>query len=335
MFELKWGIIGLGFFGEKHADVLSQVSGVCLHAVSTRREARLQAIAGRFGVPTSYTDYRDLLASPDVDVVSVTTHIHDHCQIVLDALKAGKHVFLEKPMAGTVEDSDAIVDAARSSNTFLMVGHICRFDPRVALAREAIERGDIGRIVSLHARRNLPAKISAEVLDKISPLMGDGIHDTDIMLWLTGEPVESVYAQNVRVRNFTYPDIGWAMLRFAGGAVGVVETVWHLPASTPYTIDARMEVIGEKGALYIDCGQAGLEIHGHTGVNLPDTGYWPELFGRRIGALRNELEYFADCLRNHSAPDQVTPVEARNAVACMCAAETAATENRVVKPDWR
>ncbi len=328
---LRYGIIGLGFFGEKHAEVLSACSGVKLQAVSTRRPDRLEEIAGRFDIPKTYTDYRDLLADPEIDIVSVVTHAGDHGDITVNALQAGKHVFLEKPMADNVPDCDRIVAAARTAKGRFMVGHICRFDPRVTLARQAIEQGRIGKIVSMHAARNLPAQISAGVLDKISPLMGDGIHDTDLMMWLTGSAVKTVYAQYVRVRQFRHPDIGWAMYRFTNDAVGVIETVWHLPESTPFAIDARMEIIGTKGAIYIDCGDAGLTIHEPHGIQKPDTAYWPNLHGRRIGILRSELEYFVDCVTSGKNPAIITPEESRQDVVVICAAEQSAASGNVVR----
>jgi len=331
MNKVKYGVIGLGFFGEKHSEVLSDMCGVELAAICTRRPHRLKEIAKRFKVPKSYTNYRELLADKEIDAVSITTHIDDHLQPTIDALKAGKNVFLEKPMAGTLKDCDAIIKATKSAKGNFMVGHICRFDPRVALAREAIKNDRIGRIVSMHATRNLPANVSAEVLDKISPLMGDGIHDTDIMLWLTNSEVKTVYAQNIRIRNFKHPDIGWAMYRFDNGAVGVIESIWSLPDTTAFTIDARMEIIGTKGAIYIDAGNAGLTITDSMGSKKPDTGYWPELFGRRVGALRNELSYFINCILERQSPNVITAEESRQAVAVVCAAEQSAVSGEVIK----
>lgn len=331
MNKIKYGVIGLGFFGEKHAEVLSDMPGVALAAVCTRRPHRVKEIAERFKVPKTYTDYRDLLADTEIDAVSVVTHVSDHRDITIEALKAGKHVFLEKPMAGTVEDCDEIIKVAKSAKGFFLVGHICRFDTRVSMAKSAIDKGRIGKIFSMQATRNLPANISAEVLDKISPLMGDGIHDTDIMLWLTGSKVQSVYAQNVYVRNFKNPDISWAMYRFDNDAVGVIETVWYLPNNTPFTIDARMEIIGSEGAIYIDCGNAGLTINDSAGINKPDTAYWPNLFGKRVGVLRNELSYFIECINTGKSPDVITPEESKMAVAVICAAEQSAASGEVVK----
>ena len=118
----------------------------------------------------------------------------------------------------------------------------------------------------MHARRNLSKVIGRQVLDKISALVGDGIHDADLMLWFSGARPVSVYAQEVHPGTNKYPDAGWAMFRLDSGAVGVVESIWCLPESTPYQIDARMEIIGTEGAMYINCGESGLEIHDAAGT---------------------------------------------------------------------
>lgn len=330
MEKIKHGVIGLGFFGEFHSQMTASLPEAELAAVCTRRPERLDQVAQQFGANKKYTDYRELLADPQIDSVSVVTHVDKHKEIAIEALKAGKHVLLEKPMAGTVSDCDAILEAAAKAPGTFMVGHVCRFDPRVAQAKETIDQGRIGKIVYMYARRNLSTKIGSQVLDKISPLLGDGIHDTDIMLWLSGAKVKTVYAQNVRVGDFKYPDIGSAMYRFDSDALGVIETVWSLPETTPFTIDARMEIIGTQGAVYIDCGNAGLVINDKGGIGKPDTGYWPSLHGTRVGALRNEFQYFFRCVHEAKTPEVITPIESRDAVAVVCAAEESAQLGKVI-----
>jgi UDP-N-acetylglucosamine 3-dehydrogenase len=160
--------------------------------------------------------------------------------------------------------------------------------------------------------------------------LGDGIHDADLMLWFTGARPVSVYAQEVHPGTHKYPDAGWAMMRLEGDAVGVVESVWCLPENTPYQIDARMEVIGTDGALYINCGEAGLEIHGPDGPRFPDTLYWPRMLGGRFGILRQELRYFADCVHEGRAPDRITPEESRAVVALMAAAAQSSQTGSVI-----
>jgi UDP-N-acetylglucosamine 3-dehydrogenase len=327
---VRWGVIGLGWFGEIHADTLDDMPGIELTAFSTRRAQRLNELADEYDVAGRYTDYRELLADPAVDAVSITTHIDDHRDIAVDALRAGKHVLLEKPMAPTLEDCNRILEAARESEGLFMVGHICRFDPRVALAKQAIDEDRLGRIISMHARRNLSKAIGEATLDKISALMGDGIHDADLMLWFTGGTPVSVYAQEVHPGSSKYPDCAWAMMRLDNGAVGVVQSVWHLPRTTPFAIDARMEIIGTEGALYVNCGQAGLEIHASDGVSTPDTMYWPTVFGERFGVLRTELRYFANCIVRGETPQRITPEQSRDVVGLIVAAAESSKTNEVV-----
>jgi UDP-N-acetylglucosamine 3-dehydrogenase len=327
---VRFGIIGLGWFGGVHAETLAVMPGIELAAVCTRRPQRLNEIGDSFHVPHRFTDYHELLASPEVDVVNITTHLQDHRQIAIDALRSGKHVFLEKPMAPTTAECDEILEVARKSPGYFMVGHICRFDPRVALAKQAIDEGRIGKIVSMHARRNLSKTIGRTVLDSISALMGDGIHDGDLMLWFSGAKPVSVYAQELHPGTNKFPDVGWAMARLDSGAIAVIESIWYLPETTRYQIDARMEVIGTEGALYINCGEAGLEIHDAERNQMPDTMYWPNVFGERFGALRAELRYFTDCVAGGKRPDRITPEESRNAVALLEGAQQSAQSGQVV-----
>lgn len=324
MDSVHWAVIGVGRFGAIHARALSTLPGSDLGVLCSRNQTRLSKVADELGVDRIAQDYRDVLADPEIDAVSITTHWLDHFEIAIAALECGKHVLLEKPMASTSDQCNQLLAAAESSSGYLMVGHICRFDPRVTLAKQAIERGQIGRIISMHAKRNLPVAPGSLRLDKISPLMGDGIHDADLMMWFTGRRPSEVYGRTIRVNDFKYPDIGWAMLHFDADCIGVVETVWCLPENTPTTIDAALEVIGTEGKLTIDCAHTGLAILDREGLTMPDTVYWPTQHGQQIGALARELAYFADCVRQGNPPSVITPREAANAVAVMEAAEKSA-----------
>jgi UDP-N-acetylglucosamine 3-dehydrogenase len=283
-----------------------------------------------YEAPHRYTDYRELLANPSIDAISLTTNIDEHRDIAIEALRSGKHVLVEKPMAPTVADCDRMIDASKQSGRLLMVGHICRFDPRVAIAKQAIEEGRVGQIISMNARRNLSKRIGVQAGEKVSCLFGHGIHDADIMLWFNQAKPLSVYAQERHPSSAKYPDCGWAMVRFENEAVGVIEEVWYLPETTRFDIDARMEVIGSEGALYINCGETGIEIHDAARISQPDTLYWPHVFGERIGALQWELRYFADCIRNGRFPNRCPPEHSRAAVKLMVAATESSQTGKVV-----
>jgi UDP-N-acetylglucosamine 3-dehydrogenase len=331
MRRVKFGVIGLGWFGEKHCEALSGIPQVELFALCTRTESRLQELAQRFNVPHAYTNYNELLANPDVEAVNVVTMWDQHAAPTLAAVKAGKHVFVEKPMASTISDCEAMVRAANASDKCFMVGHICRFNPRYAAAKREIETGRIGKIVSMYARRNIPAWVSEGVLNKIGPIIGDAVHDTDLMLWYSGAKVETAYAQTLSVRNLRYPDIGWTMYRFNTGAIGVCENVWFLPEKTSFQIDERMEIIGTEGSIHIHDTYPNFSVCDKDGWRSLDTTYWPMLHGVRSGALREELAYFANCVLDGKKPSVITPEESMEAVRACLAAEDSATKGQVVR----
>jgi UDP-N-acetylglucosamine 3-dehydrogenase len=326
MHKVRYAVIGLGRFGEVHCEAIAGLADAELAAVCTRRPERLREVAARFGTPRTCTDYRQLLEDDSVDAVSVVTMWHEHREPAVAALRAGKHVFVEKPLASTRADCDAIVAAAQSAAGMFMVGHICRFNPRYTAARAAIAEGRIGKIVSMYARRNIPAQVSGPILDKIGPIVGDGVHDTDLMLWFSGARVVSAFAHSVNVRGHKFPDIGWTMYRFDSGAVGVLENAWFLPEKCAVRIDERMEIIGTEGSIHIQEGGPNLFICDREGWQAPDTTYWPRLDGVRGGALREELAYFTRCIQGGRRPTIITAEESRSAVlACLAAEESAAS----------
>lgn len=329
MAKIRYGVIGLGWFGEKHCEAIVGIPNAELTALCTRNPARLKEVAARFGVERTYSNYHDLLADAAVDAVSITTMWDQHAAPTLAALQAGKHVFLEKPMASTLADCAAIVSAARTARGNFMVGHICRFNPRYAAAKTAIEEGRIGKIVSMYARRNLPRWVVADVLNKIGPIMGDGVHDTDLMLWYTGARIVSAYAQTQHVTGKKYPDIGFTTYRFDSGAIGVLENVWCLPDKTAFQIDERMEIVGTEGAISIHDTHPNYSVTDKDGWHSLDTTYWPSIHGVRAGALRDELAYFINCIADGKKPAIITPEESMAAVAACLAAERSAAAGSI------
>ncbi len=249
-----------------------------------------------------------------------------HVQPAVAALEAGKHVLLEKPMAASVAGCDRIVEAARRSAGSLMVGHICRFNPRFVAAKQEIDSGRIGRVVSIYARRNLPASVTGPVLRKIDPIMGDAVHDTDLMLWMTGAAVVSAYAQTASVRELPHPDLGWTMYRLSNGGIGVCETVWCLPSGSPVQMDERMEIVGTEGSIGVQDYGPSYAVVDRSGASYPEMTYWPRLRGQTAGALREEWSYFLACVSEGTEPEVIRPEESRAAVrACLAAVEASRT----------
>lgn len=335
MERVKHGVIGLGWFGEKHCEAIASIPNMELYAVCTRTESRLEEIARRFGVEHAYTDYNEMLANPELESVSIVTMWDQHAEPALAAIDAGKHVFCEKPMASTVEDCQRMVDAANAADTYFMVGHICRFNPRYAMVKRKCEEGVPGRIVSMWARRNIPAWVTTGILPKIGPIIGDGVHDMDIMMWASGLKPVKVYAKTVDVRGLGNPDLGWSMFTMDNGAVAVLENVWFLPDKTAMQIDERMEIIGTDGSIHVQESAPSFAVCDSEGWSYPDTTYWmTNAEGRLVGALPSELRYFADCIQEGVAPSIITPEESMATVkACLAARESADT-GKEIEIEW-
>ena len=330
MDKVGYGVIGLGQFGEKHTQVLSSLPNVDLIAVCSRRKERAKEVAEKYGAKKWYTDFNEMLENKEIEAVSIVTAEPEHREPTVAAAKKGKHILLEKPMAMNLEDADAMIKATQKAGIFFMVGHILRFCTSYVIAKQKIDEGKIGNILSLYARRNLPARITDHYLRRISSIIGDGLHDTDLMLWYTGAQVKSVYASSVSARNLANPDIGWSMYKFDSGAVGICESTWFLPEKTPFNIDARMEIIGTEGAIYIDLSNEGVAINNKNGWRYPDTIHWPVQHGKRVGCLKEEISYFVDCVTRGEEPNIIKPEEARAAIEVVIAADKSAKTGKII-----
>ena len=200
---LRWGIIGLGWFGEIHAETLS--------AACRASNWPLSARAGRSGWPnwpiaSTSPSVTPTIAScwpiPTIDVVSIVTHVDDHRDIAIDALRSGKHVLLEKPMAATAADCDQILAAAQRARGLLHGGaHLPLRSRAWRWPNRRSTKGGSARSSRCTPAATFPRRIGRTVLDNISALMGDGIHDGDLMLWFSEAKPVSIYAQEVHPGN--------------------------------------------------------------------------------------------------------------------------------------
>ncbi len=331
MQRLRVGVIGLGAFGESHLRAWQGVPSVEVVAVASRTPARAQAIAAAYAVPRWYGSHEELIADPEVDAISVTTAEHEHRVPVIAALEAGRHVLVEKPIATTLADAAAMVEAARRSAGILMPGHVLRFAPAYAQMQEAAARGELGRIVSMAARRNRPANLIASH-GRVHPALITAIHDIDIMLWIAGAPVRSVRA----IDRIGGRDDGahglWGLLEFEGGMVGTIETVWNLPPGTDLETDDAMHIIGMEGTAKTQLDPAPLRIASAAGSRAPDVAYEPVVHGAARGALGTELAHFAACALAGTPSPIVTPEDGARALAAVLALIESAASGRDVTP---
>lgn len=329
---IRVGVIGCGFIGKYHARTYSELPGVKLLATADVLEERARKVAKEFGAERWYTDYNELLARSDIDAVSIAVPDHLHRNPTVAAAKAGKAVLLEKPIATTLRDADAIINAVKRAGVPFLVGHIVRFDYNYVKAKEYVDKGSLGDPVSIWARRNnsitSPRRLRAW-LKETSPLLFLGVHDIDIMRWIIGKNITRVYAEaESRVlKPHGVEDAVWSLFRFKGGTLGALENIWVLPSNMPF--DFKLELVGTRGSLWISQPNDGFVFWGEGG---PETlsYYQPVIRGKVRGYLREEIAHFINCVRGKEEP-LVSAEDARAAVEVALAMHKSLKEGRPIR----
>lgn len=335
MEKIQIGIIGVGAFGASHVVGYKALPYVNLAAVCDANAERAKQIAAQYDIPQWYTDYETMLRETALDAVSVCTPEEFHRAPVLAAIRAGKHVLVEKPLATRLDDARAMLDAARHENVFLMPGHILRFETRHALVRDQIAAGALGDIVSIAARRNRP-KFLAKTYLRTSGILEASIHDIDILLWYIGARVKRVRAVERNTNNYPNADATWAILEFENGAVATLENLWLNPDNGGIGTNDAMQVTGTRAIANIDFVNAGLAYWRESGYVAPDISHEPRVRGEMFGALKEELAYWTRCVLEKRAPDVVSLDDALHGLeVALAIIESAAQERDVEINDGR
>jgi predicted dehydrogenase len=212
MAPLRAAVIGVGYFGSRHADKLARLPGVRLEYVVDADPARAAAIAGKTGARAA-ASFRDVLGAVDIATVAVPTQAH--AEVAEALLGAGIHVLIEKPLTATLAEADRVVAAAASRGLVLRVGHLERFNPALAAVRDRISGPRY-----IECERLAPFKPRGTDVDVLLDLM---IHDLDIVLSLVDSPVVEVRARGVPVLTESI-DIAKAWIEFANGCVATIGT---------------------------------------------------------------------------------------------------------------
>jgi UDP-N-acetylglucosamine 3-dehydrogenase len=327
------GLVGSGAFGESHLQGFRAVPSARVAAVFDTDAARARRIAGEFGIPLVCDSLEQICGLPELQAIDVVTPEQTHLEPVRTALAAGKHVFVEKPLATNLGDCSMMIAAARSADRCLMVGHILRFETKYAMLKDEIASGGLGSPVSMHARRNRPKSL-LPVYGRTHPALENSIHDIDLMLWYVGLPVRRVRGYSRHATGRKHPDTFWGVIEFEGGAIGVTETIWLLPEAG-VMLDDAFQFIGTEGMANIQLHPGTFAILRESGYRLPDVSYDPRVGGAARGALRDELAYFCECVQENRPAEVITAEEARRAVRVVLALIESAEAGRDVEiSDW-
>lgn len=334
MKRLRVGILGLGAFGESHIRAYRGLPYVEIAAVASRTAERAEEIARKYDIPVWYGNHDDLIADASIEAISITTAESEHRAPAVAALAADKHVLVEKPIASTLEDAAAILDAARGSTGILMPGHVLRFAASYARLQAAVASGELGRVASMSARRNRQASL-VRSHGRVHPALITAIHDIDIMLWLAQCDVTRVQAID-RLANRDNGVHGlWGMLEFENGTVAMIETAWMLPDTAGTDADDAFQVIGTAGTAKIQLDAPALRIISDAGTTAPDVSYEPIVHGVATGALGTELGHFAQCALAGTPSPIVTPIDGIRALSVVLALIEAAERGKPVTPETR
>jgi predicted dehydrogenase len=240
---MKVAVIGAGAMGKHHLRVYRELEDVQVVAVVDADPDAAQR-AGQHHCVTSYVDHQEMLERTRPDAVSVVVPTGGHFPVVMDALAAGCHVLVEKPIASTVAEGERMIETARQRGLVLTVGHIERFNPAIVELRRRLDAGALGRPYQMHARRLGPFP---ERIRDVGVVVDLATHDLDLMCWLgASEPVR-LYAEISREIHTTNEDLLSGLVRFRNDTVGLLEINWLTPTKI-----RELTVTGERGMFRAD-----------------------------------------------------------------------------------
>ena len=294
---MRVGVIGAGFIGAIHLRAYANMPEVEVVGVADARPETAAAGAALVGA-RAYSSYEDLVVAEDVEVVDVCLPTAYHRELALRAARAGKHVVLEKPIARTLEDAGAILEAFSGTENRLFVGHVVRFFPEYVRIKAMMDAGNLGTVGVARTSRRSPFLMGwndwyADWRMSGGVLLDLVIHDFDFLRWTLGE-VERVYARGVLGREYNRLDYALVTLRFAGGAIAHVEGQWGYPGPFNYSI----EVAGSRALVTADSTESpSVQLLG--GAASP--GESPDFLTGK-SPFQTELEHFIECIRTGAAP---------------------------------
>ncbi len=262
---LRYALVGCGSFGNVHLGTMLKIPGTQVVALCDLHPESCALLKERYGLEDAacYTDYRELLAKEEVDVVSVVTSDKAHKEVTVAALKAGCHVICEKPMSLFTEECVEMVQAAREAGKLLMVGQVCRCAPGFIKARELVEEGAIGELYYVeseyaHDYTKITGVDNWRVDPDREPIIGGACHAIDLLRWIAGNPVETTaYSNHMVLTDWPVDDTTIAIFKFPNQVIGKVFT--SIGCKRNYTM--RTVLYGTRGTIIVNNTDPVLDLY--------------------------------------------------------------------------
>ena len=340
MRQIGVAVIGTGWCGGIRAETLASHALVkSLHLAETRPE-RLAELKAKLKPATAVADYKQLLGNKEIEAVYISaTPESTHYPMARDSLAAGKHVFLEKPIALTLAEADELISTAKAKNLKFTIGYSQRFNPKFAYVRKCLRDATIGKpvtaLVSRHITRMLGTKISGR--SKLSPAAMEATHDLDFVFWCL-EPAKPIrvysqvnYGAMRAMSGGDVPDQQWVMVTMDNGMSVVVGGGWSLPLGYPNFSTTWIEMIGTEGAVMVDDSHKDVVVNTvQKGMQLPMSTMPGEFVDHTYaGPMAPETVHFLEAVV-YDRPVMVTPEHARMVMEVYIAADLSAERNEAV-----
>src|SRR5689334_723804 len=313
--KVKIGIVGSRFQADCiAASVKAMPEEMEVVAVASPTKGNAEEFARRHGIPSFYSDYREMLRNPEVELISITAPNNLHAQITIDAATAGKHVVCEKPLCVTLEEADAMIDSCKRAGVLLLYAEELFFAPKYVKAKQMADEGAFGRVhlVKQGEKHSGPHSDWFWDVNKSGggAVMDLGCHGIAFCWWFLGKQrVKSVYSHmaNLHHRDRTEgDDEAITIIEFENGAIGMVENSWNRPGG----MDDSIEVFGDKGQTYADMlmGNA-LPTYSEVGFGYAvekassTKGWTYPVFEEHWNyGFPQEMRHFARCVRGKETP---------------------------------
>jgi predicted dehydrogenase len=340
--KVKIGMIGAGFVGDIHHQSISTwVHNAEVTAVASPNSG--EKFASEHGIARGYRDYRDLLADREIDIVDIGIPNDLHCQVVLDAAKAGKHIIIEKPLCVTLEEADLMIDACKKAGVLLMYAEELLFAPKYVRVKKLIEEGAVGEPFLAKQSEEHPGPHMGWFWDVNRSgggvLLDMGCHSIEYTRWLLGRPkvksVVSHLATYVHQGKTKGEDTSYTIIEYEGGKMAMLENSWAKGGG----VDDRCEVYGKKGHTRADLlrGSSLLtyseEGYGYAVEKAGSTqGYTFTMFEENWNyGFPQEMQHFVNCTLGRETC-MVTGEDGREVLKIIYAAYQSAGEGRRI--DW-
>lgn len=312
--KIRCAVIGVGRLGYWHAENLAtRIKGAELVTVASSRKENAEKVARELGVKKWTNNPQEIFEDPSIDAVVIVTPTKTHAELIIQAARSKKHIFVDKPLTETVEEAEMVIQEINENNVFCQVGFMRRFDPAYVEAKRRIENGDIGQPIYFKGLSRDPGSPPEDYIKTSGGIFLDlCIHEYDIARFLMGDEVKSVKAfGDVLIHPFMnkYQDVDQSMtfMTFKNGASCDIEG----SRNSSFGYDIRGEVIGTEGTIQIGSLQHHdikiLTSRGSAYDNVPN---FPIKFNE---SFLNELTHFIECLQKNERP-QVSEIDGKIAL---------------------